>query len=350
MATKYQVFPKGGQFNQERFLSKTRQGVGKKKGDRPRPVWTNQRSSSKNNCLGESSNDDDGILQDFKGALYKRKDFLDKEEAAKSHPNRTYYYRKNVDLDKLIQLCSKKLRDDPKNLKAFFIRASSWMKKKEYQRAINDYTSVISVNSKDVVSLYNRGTAYEKLGRTDESIRDYTAVLDLDPNHVNAAYARAACHNRRGHFARAIEDYNLALRKDRQKNDSSDKLRVKGSPGYKRTGSFAVGMEEYMKRRELELRQKIGSSSKPVVDEKTSSSSGLGSSKKSGTSSSFSRKPTTSRSRLHPAENAHLRNKKNKNTNINNNNNKKKKKNDQEQMYSRLIPLKKGQVMLETPM
>ena len=36
------------------------------------------------------------------GALYKRKDFLGKEEEAKTHPNRTYYFRKNVDTDQLI--------------------------------------------------------------------------------------------------------------------------------------------------------------------------------------------------------------------------------------------------------
>ena len=42
-----------------------------------------------------------GEVDDFQitrnqGALYKRKDFLGKEEDARSHPNRTYYFRKNV--------------------------------------------------------------------------------------------------------------------------------------------------------------------------------------------------------------------------------------------------------------
>ena len=43
--------------------------------------------------------DEDLLLE---GALYKRQDFLDKEEAAKSHPNRTYYFRKSEDVDKLV--------------------------------------------------------------------------------------------------------------------------------------------------------------------------------------------------------------------------------------------------------
>jgi hypothetical protein len=44
-----------------------------------------------------------------KGALLKRKDFLGVDERAHSHPNRTYYYRKNQDLDDIIHTCTKKL-------------------------------------------------------------------------------------------------------------------------------------------------------------------------------------------------------------------------------------------------
>ena len=159
---------------------------------------------------------EDALSLDFRGALYKRKDYLDKDEDAKSHPNRTYYYRKNVDVDKLIETCSRRLGEDANNAKALFIRASSYMKKHEYQLAIDDYSLALQINQNDVACVYNRGMAYEKMGALNESIRDYTRVLEIDPNHVNAAYARAACHNRKGHFSRAIEDYNLALMKDQQ--------------------------------------------------------------------------------------------------------------------------------------
>jgi tetratricopeptide (TPR) repeat protein len=84
--------------------------------------------------------------------------------------------------------------------------------------------------------------------------------LELDPSHVNAAYARAACYNRIGDFARAIEDYNAALSKDRQNSVAASltpKKHAVGSPGYRRTGSFAVGVKEYMRTREKALRQKF---------------------------------------------------------------------------------------------
>ena len=61
--------------------------------------------------------------------LTKRKDFLDREAEARTAPNRVLYFRKNADCDKLIVACSKKLRVDPKNLRALLIRASSCVKK-----------------------------------------------------------------------------------------------------------------------------------------------------------------------------------------------------------------------------
>ena len=42
------------------------------------------------------------------GMLHKRKDFLEKDEAAKNHPNRTYYYRKQ-DVDELMNRCDEEL-------------------------------------------------------------------------------------------------------------------------------------------------------------------------------------------------------------------------------------------------
>ena len=158
------------------------------------------------------------IMDDFEtqGALYKRKDFLDKEEGAKNHPNRTYYFRKNVDVDKLIESCTRKLAEDPENAKALLIRASSYVKKQQYEAAVNDYTRAIALSPNDETTFYNRGASYEKLGALDEAINDFTMVLNIDPNHVNAAYARAACHNRKGLFSEAIDDYNFALMKDEE--------------------------------------------------------------------------------------------------------------------------------------
>ena len=140
-----------------------------------------------------TQDDDVDLLQ--RGSLFKRKDFLGKELAAKSHPNRHFYYRRDVNVTSLIASCTKKLRDEPRNTKALFIRASSYMKQQpdypaNYPAAIKDYSAILEIDPKSIEALYNRAVAHEKLGRTADAVIGYTAVLEADPNHVNAAYAR----------------------------------------------------------------------------------------------------------------------------------------------------------------
>lgn len=238
------------------------------------PVWKHS----------DSNENDDG-LESHKGALYKRKDFLDVEEEAKLHPSRTYYFRKPVELDALIEQCSQRLVESPLNLKALSIRASAYMKKKAWKEAIADYDTVLKHAPDDAVSWFNRGTAHEKLGNTNEAIHDFTETLKLDPDHVNAAYARAACHNRKGSFSEAIEDYNLALSKDkgvdvktggyldspylRLSHSSIGRGRHERSLSFsagpthrgprKASLSFQMGVDAYVRNREAEVLEKLNS-------------------------------------------------------------------------------------------
>jgi tetratricopeptide (TPR) repeat protein len=156
-------------------------------------------------------------LEKFRGALFKRKDFIALEEEARLHPARTYYFRQTLDSETLVEAATKKLSMDPLNVKARTLRALALLKRKDYQGAVVDLTAVLGVVPDDVSALFNRGMAQERLGATNEAIADYTRVLLLSPSHVNAAYARAACYNRKGQFSEAIEDYNLALAHDKGK-------------------------------------------------------------------------------------------------------------------------------------
>lgn len=62
--------------------------------------------------------------------LTKRKDFLDREEEARG-ANRVLYYRRNADNDRLISACTRKLQEDPHNVRALLLRATSHVKKGE---------------------------------------------------------------------------------------------------------------------------------------------------------------------------------------------------------------------------
>lgn len=165
-------------------------------------------------------NDNDG-----RGFLLKRKDFIGVDQEAQSHPNRFYYYRKNFDVEEIIDTCSKKLETDPNDAKALFLRGSSLFKKRQYNESINDFNEVLLFDPTHVECLYTRGMAYSRIGEQERAILDFTNVMDIASDHVNAAFARAACYNAIGQFSRAIEDYNFALSMDRPSKESKNEKR-----------------------------------------------------------------------------------------------------------------------------
>ena len=187
------------------------------------------------------------------GELLKRKDYIESDVGARSHPNRTYFF-KSHDLEQIIATCSNKLESDPGNDKALFLRGSSFMKRNQYQAAVDDFTVLIQLlpppvsgagvcgsllpgetaytvstggdnNSSGDAAVsaaqqqfqdahYARGVALSRLDRPEAAIADFTVVLGAAPDHVNASFARAACYNSVGKFSEAITDYNFALLKD----------------------------------------------------------------------------------------------------------------------------------------
>jgi hypothetical protein len=77
---------------------------------------------------GQAAADDD-LDALSRPILTRRKDFIDKDEEARKSPNRVLYFRRNADYDRLIEACGRKLRDNPRNVRALLIRASSYSKK-----------------------------------------------------------------------------------------------------------------------------------------------------------------------------------------------------------------------------
>ena len=58
--------------------------------------------------------------------------------------------------------------------------------KKNYDRAIADYTHAIRLDPTDAGAYYDRGIAYAAKGQTDRAAADFRATLRLDPNNKNA--------------------------------------------------------------------------------------------------------------------------------------------------------------------
>ncbi len=137
------------------------------------------------------------------------------------------YVTTNINLDNLIEVCSRKIAAEATNRKALFIRASTYLKQGRYYDSLEDCNKLIQVDPHYAGAYYIRGCAHEKLNEFQKALDDYSTVLRIDPFHVNAVFARGACLNKmvglshQGEFQRAIDDYRDALKRDELKQKIS---------------------------------------------------------------------------------------------------------------------------------
>jgi tetratricopeptide (TPR) repeat protein len=70
--------------------------------------------------------------------------------------------------------------------------------KKEYDRAIADYSEAIQLDPKNVVAYNNGGDAYYYVKRDyDQAITDYDKAIQLDPKYARAYYNRGNAYSPR---------------------------------------------------------------------------------------------------------------------------------------------------------
>ena len=114
----------------------------------------------------------------------------------------------------LIEICTKKLGKEPNHIKALFLRANSYIKIGEYDKAEKDINTILNNESNNSTAFFLLGCIYEKQKKYDDSIKHLSKAIEFDPNNINAYYLRGAVYNELGYFQKAIDDYNLALERD----------------------------------------------------------------------------------------------------------------------------------------
>lgn len=72
-----------------------------------------------------------------------------------------------MDFQSLIDMCSKKLEQDPQHKKALLLRASSLIKKGDLKKALVDGLKLIEIDKKNSASFYLLGCIYEKMGNVN---------------------------------------------------------------------------------------------------------------------------------------------------------------------------------------
>ncbi|MBB5269748.1 tetratricopeptide repeat protein [Algibacter amylolyticus] len=118
---------------------------------------------------------------------------------------------RTTDLNERIKLLNQVIDEEPKNLDAYFYRATAKNDLGDYSGAIVDYSKIIIVEP-DADTYYNRGNSKYSLKDFTGAKVDYAKAYMLDENFIDALYSLACVKLDLGEFDRAIDDFTTIIK------------------------------------------------------------------------------------------------------------------------------------------
>ncbi|HEY4309051.1 MAG TPA: tetratricopeptide repeat protein [Pirellulales bacterium] len=143
------------------------------------------------------------------------------------------------ELDKAIRDCTL----DGESWSAHNTLGLIWQKKREFDKAIECYTTAIRINPKHFMAYGNRGGARAEKGQQDLAIKDFNTAIELDPWYPKGYYNRGYTFKQRGDFDKAIEDFSQAIKLDPKYEDA---LISRGTAWHAK-GDLNKAIEDYSK-------------------------------------------------------------------------------------------------------
>jgi tetratricopeptide (TPR) repeat protein len=138
-----------------------------------------------------------------------------------NNPDSLALYRRAVALDasgqtdKAMEDYSAAIKADPKSSLAFLGRGVLLaVRKRAYDRAVEDFDKVLVIEPDNVEALVSRGDAFGQLGDLGRAMADLNRAVALAPDKPTALVARGQIESRRGNLAGAARDYEAALKTD----------------------------------------------------------------------------------------------------------------------------------------
>ena len=111
-----------------------------------------------------------------------------------------------------IDLWNYVIKKDPHRIQtAYLNRGVAFGDRREFDRAIADFTTALSYDPRSVDAYLNRGMAHVARAEYDKALADYDAALTIKPDFADAFINRGSVFLRKKDFDRAIVDYDRAI-------------------------------------------------------------------------------------------------------------------------------------------
>jgi tetratricopeptide (TPR) repeat protein len=91
-------------------------------------------------------------------------------------------------------------------------RGVAYYAKREYDRAIADFSVAIQIHPRYVIAYINRGNSYDRKGEYVSAIEDYSKAIEIDPQYALAYNNRGNSYKKKHDYDQAIADFDEAIR------------------------------------------------------------------------------------------------------------------------------------------
>ncbi|MFA5164178.1 MAG: DUF3160 domain-containing protein [Candidatus Omnitrophota bacterium] len=201
----------------------------------------------------EDSKIDDKIVNEWKEYLFNRLkgrnlniSFAD-AEIAEEHVDHGMANIDKGNLPQAISDCTKALKINPSDAKAYITRGIAYDKQGSHTQAISDFNKAMELNPAYAEAYYNRGLAYYRQGKLPQAISDYTKAIEIDPYSVVLYANRGAAYGKQGNYTQAISDCTKAIEID---PNSAVAYSCRGS-AYDHQGNLSQAVLDYSKAIEI---------------------------------------------------------------------------------------------------
>jgi len=158
------------------------------------------------------------------------------------------------DYDRAIADYTEAMRAYAKYPWTFYRRARTYAAMQDYDRAIADYGEAIRLFPENAFAFIGRGSAYGVKGDTDRAIADFTEAIRLAPENAFAHMRRGFIHHLKGENGRAVADLSEAIR---LKPDNSGAHFYRGIT-YLYDNSLADAVADFNRANELDPKRPYG--------------------------------------------------------------------------------------------
>lgn len=105
------------------------------------------------------------------------------------------------------------IRIRPNSEEALYGRGLWYQDHEQFDKAIQDYTSIVQSNPNYSNAHFNLGYIHHVYLKVySEAIKHYTRAIETNPNYAEAYYNRGLCYEAIGNLQNSVEDYKNALK------------------------------------------------------------------------------------------------------------------------------------------